>query len=190
MGRLSTYIRFCIAGILLSAAFSCTQKEEAVGNQPAFMIETKAAGAVTPNTTYRVIAYYGTSFTDQCRHYVSSGTYQYLAGDEQLTSCELNADGTWKSNNSASALNGMSGGYYLVLASPGKEINSDGSFQFTPDSETDILKFNTPMLSTLGSYGAIRFTNPLYDNRSKLSFKIYKNMLNFNCQCNTGESQS
>ena len=168
-------MRMGLAGILLSAVISCSEKAEKPSDGQSFMLETKAAGAVTPNTTYRVIAYYGTSSTTQRYQYVSSGTYQAVEGERLLVSCELNDDGTWKSDNSASALNGMSGSYYLVLASPGKAINSDGSFQFTPDSETDNLKFNRPMLSTLGGYGAIEFTNPLYDNRSRMSFKIYKN---------------
>ena len=176
MSRLSSYIHIVLAGVLLSAAISCSEKAEKPSDGQSFMLETKAAGAVTPNTTYRVIAYYGTSSTTQRYQYVSSGTYQAVEGERLLVSCELNDDGTWKSDNSASALNGMSGSYYLVLASPGKAINSDGSFQFTPDSESDNLKFNRPMLSTLGGYGAITFTTALYDNRSKMSFKMYKNI--------------
>ena len=176
MSRLSSYIHIVLAGVLLSAAISCSEKADKLSDEQSFIVETKAAEAVVPNTTYRVIAYYGTSSTTQRYQYVSSGTYQAVEGERLLVSCELNDDGTWKSDNSASALNGMSGSYYLVLASPGKAINSDGSFQFTPDSESDNLKFNRPMLSTLGGYGAITFTNALYDNRSKMSFKMYKNI--------------
>ena len=169
-------MRMGLAGILLSAVISCSEKAEKPSDGQSFMLETKAAGTVSPNTTYRVVAYYSTESATQCCQYVSSGTYQSLEGERLLSSCELNDDGTWKSDNPTSALNGMSGSYYLVLASPGKAINSDGSFQFTPDSESDNLKFNRPMTSTLGSYGAITFTNPLYDNRSKIRFKLYKNI--------------
>ena len=176
MDRLSTYIRLAVAGILLSATLACSNKMETAGEEQSFMLATKAAGTVSPNTTYRVVAYYSTESATQCCQYVSSGTYQSLEGEKLLSSCELYDDGTWKSDNPSSALNGMSGSYYLVLASPGKAINSDGSFQFTPDSESDNLKFNRPMTSTLGSYGAITFTNPLYDNRSKIRFKLYKNI--------------
>lgn len=173
--KMNMKFRTVIYAIALSLLLISCDKEKGDGNnEPAFVLVTKAVGEVTPNTTYRVIAYYGNSSSSQYRHYNSSGTYQLKAGDEVLSSCRLDADGQVIDETAESSLNGMSGNYFLVLTSPGRALNDDGSVAFTPEDLSDQLKINKPMLSTLGNYGTIEFTEALYDPRSRIQFKIYK----------------
>ena len=156
--------------------FSCAEKEPAGSSDPSFRIETKAVADLPSNTTYRVVAYYGTASANPPYVYASSGTYRSEDGNDLLRSCLLDPDGGFINDNPSSSLNGLSGSFFLVLASPGKAINDDGSFMFTPDDPDDDLKFNRIMQASLGNYGAITFTKPMYDNRTKVGFKIYKNI--------------
>ena len=169
-------MKVLFTGLLSVVLVSCMEKDLPDVHEPVFKLETKAVQNLPANTTYRVVAYHGTGTANLPYLYASSGTYRSEDGEEQLVSCKLDQNGNVVSDNAASALNGMNGSYFVVLASPGKAINSDGSFQFTPDNQEDGLKFNRPMLAALGNYGAVTFRNPLYDNRTKISFKIYKNI--------------
>lgn len=173
MTRRLSYIYLLLFAVLVS----CDEIDSSQETGPSFKLETKAVGEVAAGTTYRVAAYNATPGSNQFYHYSSSGTYRIKDGEELLSSCELDDAGTTViSESSSSALNGMSGDYFLVLASPGKSINSDGSFNFSPDDDSDMLRLNKPMSSTLGNYGTIEFTEPLYIPRTNLVFKIYKNV--------------
>ena len=163
----------CALASLVSV--SCRKAMDVVAYDPAFVLETKAVEAIVPNSTYRVIAYNIPGAANQPYAYVSSGTYRLETGGTLLSSCLLDAEGGFVNESSESALNGMSGSYYLVLASPGRAVDAVGSFAFSPDDAADVLKYNAPMSSTLGNYGSIKFVNPLYDQRSKIRFRIYKN---------------
>lgn len=175
MKVLTSYRILFLISFMALALSSCRKSMDPDVHDPAFMLETKATGAVVPNSTYRVIAYNIPGAANQPYAYVSSGTYRLEEGESLLSSCLLDAEGVFVSESSESALNGMSGSYYLVLASPGKAVDAAGSFAFTPDDSDDVLKYNAPMSSTLGNYGSIKFVNPLYDQRSKIRFRIYKN---------------
>lgn len=176
MSGFKSYVKALSVGLLSVALLSCAEKDRPDVHEHVFKLETRAVQDLPSNTTYTVAAYNGTGTASLPYLFVSSGTYRSDEGDDVLVSCELDPNGNVISDNASSALNGMDGSYFLVLASPGKAINSDGSFLFTPDDQIDDLKFNRPMLAALGNYGAVTFKNPLYDNRTKVSFKIYKNI--------------
>lgn len=148
--------------LLVSCTKVQTESEEAV----VFSLDTKAVQSAVTGSTYRIMMY-----NDKDRSYRQSGTYYLKPGVVDLVACEITETGVIE--NPQMGINGVSDKVYLVLASPGISCNNDGSFNFIPD-EAGSFYLNEPELKTIGGYGPVSFTKPLYDPRSKLSFEFYK----------------
>ena len=131
-----------------------------------FSIDTKAVQSAVVGSTYRIMMY-----NQSDRGYRQSGTYYLKEGVADLIACELTDEGVVEKPEMG--INGVSDKVYLVLASPGMQCNDDGSFDFTPDAAGNFY-LNEPELKTVGGYGPVRFTKPLYDSRSTIAFEFYK----------------
>lgn len=151
--------------ILLAA---CTKVQDVPEEAMKFTIDTKAVQAVSSGSTYRILMY-----NENDRGYRQSGTYYKKEDVADLIACELQDNGVFLAENPEKGINGVSDKVYLVLASPGMKCNDDGSFDFVPDSGGDFY-FNAPKLVQVGGYGPVKFTESLYDPRSKVSFEFYK----------------
>ena len=131
-----------------------------------FSLDTKAIQPAVTGTTYRVMMY-----SQNDRSYRQSGTYYIKQDVADLIACEITETGVVE--RPEMGINGVSDKVYLVLASPGISCNDDGSFDFIPDAAGSFY-LNEPELKTVGGYGPVRFTKPLYDPRSTIKFEFYK----------------
>lgn len=160
--RMIRYIALIV--ILISAC----SKVQSVKDDPVFSLDTKAVSSLPNGSTYRIMMY-----EELDRSYIQSGTYYSKSGVEELVACRLDDYGAFQDEDASYGINGVSDKVNLVLASPGIKCNDDGSFDFVPDA-SDKFYVNAPKLMSVGGYGKIRFTEVLYDSRSKISFEFYK----------------
>ena len=152
--------------ISLILLVSCTKVQTESEGAVIFSLDTKAVQSAVVGTTYRVMMY-----SQNDRGYRQSGTYYLKQGVADLIACEITETGVVE--NPEMGINGVSDKVYLVLASPGISCNDDGSFDFIPDAAGNFY-LNEPELKTMGGYGSVRFTKPLYDPRSTIAFEFYK----------------
>lgn len=133
-----------------------------------FSMDTKAIQGVASGSTFRVMMYYGND-----RGYRQTGTYYLKEGVQELVAAELGETGEFIKEDPTKGINGVNDRVNLVLVSPGVRNNEDGSFDFNPDDEGNLL-VTAPDLRTVGGYGPVRLNKPLYEPRSRISFEFYK----------------
>lgn len=151
--------------VLLTA---CTKVQNVSEETMKFTLDTKAVQAVSSGSTYRILMY-----NEKDRGYRQSGTYYKKQEVADLIACELGDNGEFLAEDPDKGINGVSDKVYLVLASPGMKCNDDGSFDLVPDAGGDFY-LNAPELKTVGGYGPVRLSKPLFDPRSTIGFEFYK----------------
>jgi len=133
-----------------------------------FVLDTKAVQP-SAGATFRVLM-----FDKDARGYLGSGSYYMKDGVEELVACRLDTDGSNPQEDPAMGINEVSEEQVnLVLVSPGVAGYEDGSFDYYPDSDRDFY-VTAPELKTIGGYGKVRLSKPLYEPRAKLCFEFYK----------------
>ena len=135
-----------------------------------FSLDTKTPEALAKESTYRVQIF---GLEDRSYKAKNTGTYRTVEGEELLVPCVVDDDGQFVPNQTGGGMNGINGDVYLVLSSPARAYNDDGSFYYTPDNPGDFY-VNAPENKKIGDYGTISFRSPLFRPYSTISFEFYK----------------
>ncbi len=176
MGTKKTLRTVCSLAAILALA-SCSKEQESAAIR--FSAETLAEGAAGAGTTYRIITYSGDANTVKYQLRYTGTYYLKNADDDELTACSVDDNGAYIGDDETAGMNGASGNLLLVAVSPGVKHETNGSFLFTPTTETFRTTF--PKNKSLGGYGSVK-VDALKDCRATVGFKFYKNR---NAQFNT-----
>ncbi len=139
-----------------------------------FGIDTRAeADAVTPGTTYRIMAYSTGNF-----QFVKTGTYWLKElppeGDvAELTPCLLNDEGDHIGDTDKGELDGLASTYNMVFVSPGVRNNDDGSFSICLETDRFVAS-EIPEAKNLGAYGRVTMNHPMKEYRALIGLNFYK----------------
>lgn len=160
----------CLVMMLLLASCSRESQDIYCGSESGFVLTR--SGADERFQSFRMMAYNTATLA-----LVNTGTYikDYYNGATILLQHRVNDDGSIpsddKENDKKAGLN-LGGSYNVLCVSPGVK-NTGSWFEFNPAA--DPFYSSAREVLTLGKYGLHTLTNPLEDQRAKVSFKIFKN---------------